>query len=388
MNFKPLLVFFLAILLLSCQSESDEYQPTDEAIIESVFGSNINLNAPASYKNLHIPDYIRFSNTGNAIDNKKAILGRILFYDKQLSTDNTISCASCHQQELGFGDNDIASLGVNGLTLRHSMRLINVGFQSETNFFWDERVNSLESQVTEPIRDHLEMGFSGEEGAPTFNDFLTKLSKIDYYKILFKEVYGDAVISEERLQESLSQFILSIQSFDSKFDEGMIATGDPGQPFPNYSVSENRGKFLFSTLPSNGGAGCFSCHAAPEFAIRGHSLNNGVIGTINNPDVFDHSNIRSPTLRDLENPIGELNGPLMHDGSFHTLLEMIDHYNEISVRNQQNIDALLLQDINVPFGQQLMLSSTDKQALIDFLKTLTGNDVYTNPKWSNPFENQ
>ncbi len=380
----------LALLLFSCQNNQDEYQPTDEAILESVFGNNINLSSPETYNNQNIPSYIRFSNKGNAIEDKKALLGRVLFYDKQLSTDNSISCASCHQQELAFSDNSIASIGVNGVTGRHSMRLVNVGFHPGNNFFWNERVNSLEGQVTQPIKDHTEMGFSGEQGAPTFDDLLTKLSEIDYYRILFNHVYGDTSINEERLQETLSQFVLSIQSFDSKYDQGLILTGDPGPAFPNFSMSENRGKFLFTTTPQNGGAGCVSCHVPPEFAIKDDIHNNGVIATIADPNIFDHANTRSPSLRDLQNPSGNLNGPMMHNGSFTSLMEMIEHYNDIDMTNQQLLDPLLFQSVgpNGPIGQQLQLSNSDKQALINFLQTLTGDDIYTNPKWSNPFENQ
>ncbi|MGJ8683968.1 MAG: cytochrome-c peroxidase [Nonlabens sp.] len=384
--------FFLAILtfLISCQSEKDEYKPTDQAILESAFGNEINLEAPASYQNTSVPSYIRFSNQGNDIDNKKATLGRILFYDKQLSTDNSISCASCHQQEHAFSDTAVASIGVNGVTGRHSMRLVNAGFQPGTNYFWNERVNSLEGQVTQPIKDHAEMGFSGEQGAPTFEDLLVKLAAIDYYQVLFNHIYGDETITEERLQESLSHFVLSIQSFDSKYDQGLMTTGDPGPAFPNYNMSENRGKFLFITTPENGGAGCVSCHVAPEFAIKDNIHNNGVIATIADPNVFDHNNTRSPTLRDLTDPNGNLNGPLMHNGSFSTLLEMVNHYNDIDMTNQQLVDPILFQGggANGAVGQQLQLTDSDKQALINFLKTLSGSDIYTNPKWSNPFENQ
>ncbi|GAL01760.1 probable cytochrome-c peroxidase [Nonlabens ulvanivorans] len=357
--------------------------------MSNVFGSKIDLNNLESYQNNNIPSYIRFSNRGNAIENDKATLGRILFYDTKLSTNNSISCASCHQQEQAFSDTNVASTGVNGMTSRHSMRLVNVGFQPGTNFFWNERVNSLESQVTEPIKDHAEMGFSGENGAPTFNDLLLKLSDTDYYQVLFNHIYGDPLITEERLQECLSQFVLSIQSFDSRYDDGLLATGNPGPAFPNYNMSENRGKFLFTTTPVNGGAGCVSCHVPPEFAIKNNIHNNGVIATIADPNVFDHDNTRSPSLRDLENPEGFINGPLMHNGSFNTLLEMVEHYNSIDMTNQQLLDPLLFDSVgpNGPIGQQLQLSESDKTALINFLKTLTGNDIYTNPKWSDPFVN-
>ncbi len=389
MKFRTYLLALIVFSIISCDNseQSEDYIPTDQAILESAFGSNIDLSQTVDYRNLNVPAYIRFANTGNAIDNEKAVLGRILFYDKQLSVDNTIACASCHKQENAFSDTAIASLGVNGFTGRHSMRLVNTGYQPGTSFFWDERSSSLEHQVTQPIQDHVEMGFSGTNGAPTLNDLLSKLAAIDYYQVLFQHVYEDQNITEERIQECLSQFVMSIQSFDSKYDQGFEMTANPGQPFPNYSNSENRGKQLFTTAPQNGGAGCVACHAPPEFAIRDNSLNNGVIGSISNPNVFDHSNTRSPSLRDLVNPDGDLNGPLMHDGSFSTLLEVVEHYNNIDSNNQQNIDPILLRNVgpNGPQGQNLNLSNDDKIALVDFLRTLTGSDMYTNVKWSNPF---
>lgn len=117
-------------------------------------------------------------------------MGRILFYDKNLSSNNTISCSSCHKQEFAFSDSNIASTGVNGTTGRHSIFLINSRFATETKFFWNERAINLETQTTMPIKDHGEMGFSGENGDLSFDDLITKLSAIGYYKELFKFVYG------------------------------------------------------------------------------------------------------------------------------------------------------------------------------------------------------
>jgi cytochrome c peroxidase len=169
MKFSLIFLSLIVVLTSSCQSPEEDYILTDQAILESAFGTNINLEVTAAYQNTEVPSYIRFALSGNAIDDKKAVLGRILFYDKQLSVDNSISCANCHQQENAFSDTDLASVGINGVTSRHSMRLVNTGFKTGTTFFWDERVNSLEAQVTQPIRDHIEMDFSGQQEAPTFD---------------------------------------------------------------------------------------------------------------------------------------------------------------------------------------------------------------------------
>ena len=142
-------------------------------MISSAMAQNgvLDLTLLHEYANQDRPAYIQKDNTpgDNRISNIGATLGRVLFYDPRLSVDGTVSCSSCHQQEHGFGDPDIASQGVAGATGRHSMRLINARFGRERNFFWDERVETLEDQVTMPIQDHVEMGFSGTEGDPDFS---------------------------------------------------------------------------------------------------------------------------------------------------------------------------------------------------------------------------
>lgn len=133
------------------------------AAIKLAFGSTIDPNSLENYANQGKPAYITKSNVGaNSITDKTATLGRVLFYDKNLSINNTISCANCHQQKFAFGDTAIVSAGVEGgLTIRHSMRLINTRFANEAKFFWNERAANLATQTTMPIQDHLEMGFSG-----------------------------------------------------------------------------------------------------------------------------------------------------------------------------------------------------------------------------------
>ena len=173
----------------------------------------LDLTKLHSYENQEVPAYINRDNTpgNNPITDIGATLGRVLFYDKRLSKNSTVSCASCHQQEAAFGDPAIASVGVTGTTGRHSMRLVNARFATERRFFWDERADNLEMQVTMPIKDFNEMGYSGEDGAPSFTNLITKLSQLAYYQDLFSLAYGDAEITEERIQLALAQFVRSIQ---------------------------------------------------------------------------------------------------------------------------------------------------------------------------------
>jgi cytochrome c peroxidase len=346
------------------------------------FSVTLNLNYLFDYENQAIPNYITEDNTtNNNISDEAATLGRVLFYDKNLSATNTVSCANCHQQAFGFSDPLQASVGVNGVTGRHSMRLINARFSAEDNFFWDERAPTLEAQTTEPIQDHAEMGYSGTGGAPTLANLIAELEAIAYYDELFTLAFGDDDITENRIQQALAQFIRSIESFDSPFDEG-LAQSNINQQFPNFTTEENQGKALFL-----GRAGCQACHTAPEFDIDPNSRNNGVVGVIGDPASIDVTNTRAPSLRDLVNPDGVLNGPMMHDGSLTTLLEVINHYDDITiVAGNNNLDNRLRGGgPGGGTGQNLNLTNTEKDALVAFLETLTGSDVYTNEKWSDPF---
>ena len=348
----------------------------------------IDLNDLFNYESQNIPSYITKDNTpeSNPINNQITTLGRVLFYDKNLSENNTVACASCHQQAFAFSDPLVSSVGLNeGTTGRHSMRLVNSRFSNEEKFFWDERAASLEDQVTQPIQDHVEMGFSGTNGDPNFNDLILKLSAIDYYQILFEFAFGISTIDEDKIQKALAQFVRSIQSFDSKFDEGLVQAPNLNAPFPNYTPQENLGKQLFLSPPPNGGAGCAGCHAPPEFDIDPNTLNNGVIGMIGSSTEVDLTNTRSPSLRDIANPNGSLNGPMMHDGSMTSLLQVIEHYNNIPNHPENtNLDNRLQRPGNQT--QQLNLTANEKSALEAFLKTLTGTGIYTNEIWSDPFD--
>jgi len=225
------------LLMTACQEDTPitnaNISVDDALVIEETFNGNIDLENPENYANQNIPNYIDDDNTeGNSITNGGATLGRALFYDTKLSVTKTVSCASCHQQETAFGDVAQLSQGVNGLTGRHSMRLINARFADEDNFFWDERANSLEDQTTMPIQDHVEMGFSGQNGDPDINDLIDILSVEEYYKVLFTNAFGSETITEQRMQNALAQFIRSIQSFDSRYDAGRATANNNNQPFP------------------------------------------------------------------------------------------------------------------------------------------------------------
>lgn len=234
------------------------------------------------------------------------------------------------------------------------------------------------------------MGFSGVDGRPDFTAVPAKLKSVAYYPELFTLAFGDENITESRMKQALAQFVRSIQSFDSKFDNGRAQVNGDNQPFPNFTQQENAGKNIFLAPPQfdqqgmriGGGAGCAGCHRPPEFSIDPASRNNGVTGRIGLSSA-DLTNTRSPSLRDMLDSSGTPHGPMMHDGSMTSLAQVIEHYNAIPDQTgNTNLDPKLR-----PSGslQKLNLTVQEKDALVAFMKTLTGTSVYTAERWSDPF---
>jgi len=269
-----------------------------------------------------------------------------------------------------------------GLTGRHSMRLVNARFGTSPSFFWDERSPTLEHQTTQPIQDHVEMGFSGTTSQPDMDSLIRKMQDLSYYPQLFQFAFGSPQITEVKMRKAIAQFIRSMQSFDSKFDIGRAQVQGQGMPFPNFTANENAGKQIFMHSQGMGTPGCQSCHRMPEFDIDPLSLNNGVITKVGGQTGLDLTNTRAPSLRNLFNPSGSLNGPMMHNGAFTSIEQVVEHYNAIPQNpSNNNLDPRL----NGP-GGNLQLTALQKTQLADFLRTLTGVDVFTNPKWASPFD--
>lgn len=393
MSYKTVVIFVVALIVSSCEDGPGAvYGEPFEAVIAQ-FGDALPVEPPLSYES-KAPQYIQKDvRNGQAIDDKRATLGRVLFYDKSLSDNGTIACASCHQQAHGFSDTAQRSIGLNGeVTSRHSMRLVNNRFAIEQRMFWDERALDLEDQVLQPIQDHIEMGFSGSNGQPGIHVLLQKLQALPYYKELFAWTFdGDSTVTAGKIALALTDFVHSIESFDAKFDDGFTNLAALNQPFQNFTAQENQGKALFLTPPSlningvrtGGGAGCAGCHQPPEFDIDPNSLNNGVDHVAGDPSSADFTNTRSPSLREVIGPNGDPNGPMMHTGDFIELTTVIEHYNEvIPDANNLNLDQRLKRGPNT---LKLELTTQEREALEAFVKTLTGSTVYTDQRWSSPF---
>lgn len=369
------------VVLVEDESENDTTVEEETSDIVEVDDSILDLpDSPFNYANILLPDFF-FDNdvrdedntpNNNTTTDNGATLGRVLFYDKNLSMNNTISCASCHIQENGFSDPNALSTGFNGeLTSRNSMGLANARFYENGRFFWDERAATLEAQTLVPIQDLVEMGL-------TLPELEEKLTQQPYYAALFTNAFGDENITSNRVALALSQFIRSMVSYESKFDEGLAQTQDIDDNFPNFTTSENRGKQLFMSNQTR----CFDCHATNVF-VGDDARNNGLDATITDPGVGgitgnnnELGEFKVPSLRNIA-----LTGPYMHDGRFETLEEVIEHYNS-GVQNNPNLDNRLTQGNNV---RRLNLSDTDKQALVDFLNTLTDDELINDEKYASPF---
>jgi len=371
-------------VFLACNksSENNTIPPTDP------IATYLNLPATSyNYANPVLPGYLTSPNindqvntpAGNAITDNGATLGRVLFYDKNLSINNTIACASCHKQANAFADPVTLSTGFNsGHTGRNSMGLIDAKYYPNGRFFWDQRAATLEAQTLIPIQDMVEMGM-------TLNGLETKLKTLAYYPPLFTKAFGDNTINSNRISLALSQFVRSVISYQSKYDAGRSAfptapAPQPNAPFPNFTIAENRGKDIFLS----GQGGCAACHGTETFTAPG-ARNNGLdlittdrgFGKVTN-DVNDDGKFKVASLRNVE-----LTAPYMHDGRFTTLEQVVEHYST-GVKNNPN----LAQQLKLPNGQPRLLNLTpqDKAAVVAFLKTLTDGNITTDVKYSSPFQ--
>lgn len=361
----------------------------------------VDLNQLYNYQDQDIPDYIRNNTTpaDNQLQDEVATLGRVLFYDKKLSLNETISCANCHKQEFAFGDTSIVSKGFDGRpTDRHSIRLINISHGDMPNVFWDARAETLEEQPSMTLSNSIEMGFSGLDGQPRLDSLLRRLDKVDYYEDLFEFAYGDKTITTDRIDKALAQFVRSIVSFDSKFDQGLALNG--GSTFaelPNLTALENYGRSLFFSpfpriiapfepLPDSVQFfGCGNCHTGPNLSqSSAFEGNNGVTGVAGDSLATDFTAIRSPSLRNMFTPAGDEIGPFMHDGSLADMDAVLEHYTFIpfdSLNTNQSIGVG-----GLPFDSRRPMSDHQVLGLKAFMKTFTGSNVFTDPKWSDPFD--
>lgn len=329
---------------------------------------------------LHLPNTPFNYQTGDEI----ATLGRVLFYDKQLSINNSISCASCHKQAIAFSDNKKFSRGFdNNLTLRNSMPIQNlasftnsfgndISFGTSSGLFWDGRGVHHENGVLQPIINHIEMGI------PDIPYLAEKLSQIEYYPELFQDAFFSDDISSDKIGIALRAFTHSITSTETKLDLARRGREE-------LSPQEVIGQELFMTKYD-----CNSCHQVEDpqgYIFAGTFANIGLEENYSDGGLeettersFDNGKFKIPSLRNVA-----LTAPYMHDGRFETLEEVIDHYNTGVVKHP-NLDFRLQNEDGTP--KRPNITEGETQAIIAFLGTMTDYQMIEDPKFSNPFRIQ
>jgi len=383
---RSILIIGLAgLFALSCSSDGNTDDPINE--LEEIISEDSagDLDLPTNYFNYanpELPGHFRnqevsgIDNTpgNNPVTDAGATLGRVLFYDKSMSANNTTSCASCHIQGNGFSDPERLSEGFEGgLTGRNSMGLSNARYYENGRFFWDERASTLEEQVLLPIQDGVEMGMTLEE-------LVAKLQGKDYYASLFENAFGTEEVTSDRISRALAQFVRSMVSYESKYDVALAAAGgDERRPFNGFSNAENQGKNLFFSNRTE----CSNCHETATFS-GDRARNNGLDAT--NIDLGlggitgrnqDAGEFKVGSLRNIA-----LTAPYMHDGRFSSLREVVEFYNN-GIQNNPNLDNRLERD-GRPI--RMNLNTTEIDALVAFLNTLTDENFISDLKFSDPFK--
>jgi cytochrome c peroxidase len=293
----------------------------------------------------------------NPLSEKKVELGRKLFYDPVLSKDSTISCVSCHLQYTAFTHIDHPlSHGIGGkIGARNSPALMNLAWGS--SFMWDGAVNHLDVQALAPISNALEMD-------ETITNVVEKLQRGTAYPGLFYAAYGDSIITGEVVLKSISQFMLTLVSANSRYDK--VKRGED-----TFNTKEANGYKLFQQH-------CAACHTEPLFTNQKFE-NNGLMVDTSLNDIghmkvthnpADSLKFKVPTLRNVE-----FSAPYMHDGRFKSLSQVINNY-IMGVQPSPTLSPLLKKGI--------YLTSNEKVDLIAFLLTLSDREFLFNPQYGYP----
>ena len=311
-----------------------------------------------------------WQNIVGPINNARASLGRILFYDTRLSSNNEVSCATCHDQAAAFSDprnNNTTSEGVNGQTGKNSPQLTNVALHPGGRMFWDERAEHLADQADDPIQDATEMN-------ETFPALLVELAETVLYEQLFINAFENTPgnnITQERLQEAIAEFGKTLLSFNSPFDNNnlnqqaqnglnefnannneCINCHGEAQPNQSFNMVVNAG------IPAGGGIGIF-----PQ------RIDIGL-----DQDDVDTTSFKTTSLRNVE-----VTAPFTHVGQLATLDDVLDFYDDVAGNGPVN------RSTTDPRVQNINLNNQDKQQVIAFLESLTDQSFLINPLFSDPF---
>lgn len=349
-------VLFVVVIFASCKDETQViYDPTP---FQLDIGGLPEPNLPED----------------NPLTQQGIELGKMLFYETRLSRDGSQACASCHQQADAFTDTTKFSIGVEGLPgKRQAMTVFNMAWH-DNEFFWDGRAHLLRDQALLPIQDELEMN-------ETLDNVIAKLNADESYRNQFIRAFDSDLINSEKIALALEQFMLSIVSTNSKYDQHLAGNA-------MLTESETRGMDLFFTeynpfFPELSGADCAHCHSGLNFENDLY-MNNGLDSDADFLDngrenvtmqTEDRAKFKVPSLRNIDKT-----QPYMHDGRFTTLREVVDHYNEGLIASS-TIDPA----IENTRETGLFLTEDDKNDLVAFLQTLTDNQFLSNPEYADPF---
>jgi cytochrome c peroxidase len=293
----------------------------------------------------------------NQLSKDKILLGRALFYDPILSSNNQISCASCHAQYTAFThvDHQLSHGVFDSIGNRNAPALMNLAWHK--SYMWDGAIRNLDMQSLAPISHSDEMGSSIE-------DVVNRLNQSPIYTKLSFDAYGDSAMTGEYTLKALSQFMLTLVSANSKYDQ--VKRGDI-----LFTVQEERGYELFLL-------NCNTCHLEPlfstfDFANNGLELDANLIdfgrmGVTKND--YDSLQFKIPSLRNIE-----FSYPYMHDGRFSSIAQVLDHYTEGIIKSETLAHAL---------ESPIELSSNDKVDLTAFLLSLTDREFLFNKEYSYP----
>ncbi len=351
------LLIFFALVAASCGNESQKAPATSlnpattnppaaaAETAKTIPAFNPAKEAPfvkvplgLDYENLNIP-------ADNPLTPEKVELGRMLYFDKRLSADGTVSCASCHNPKMGWTDNAVVSTGIHGkkggLSAPTVVNATYMGLQ-----FWDGRAATLEEQSLGPLVNMLEMG------NPSHDNVVKACGSIAGYASYFEKAFGSPGIDKDRIAKAIASFERTVLGGNSKYDRYTFGEADA------MNASEIRGRDLFF-----GKANCTRCHAGPNFSdSMFHNL--GVGQSKPKPDMGrfavtkakeDKGAFKTPTVRDITKT-----GPYMHDGSETTLEAVVEFYNKGGIKNP-NLDVRM---------EPLNLNDQEKADLVAFMKAL------------------
>lgn len=392
---KPvvLIAVFALICFSACRKEVVTPIPVQPDVFEETVVPYLQIERSAPDYKVELPAYITGMWPSAQPKPALAQLGRVIFYDKHLSSDGAVACGSCHLPQYGFADPYPLSKGVFGRTTkRNAMAIGNtlwfggqLGIDSSGKatlpLFWDSRALSVAEQSTGAFTNPVEMDM-------TMPAVLEAVRKQPYYDWLFEQAWGDTSVTQERIFTALAHFMNGISAHKSKLDAGIAAALAGGNTdlqadFPDFTAAENRGKTIYLE-------NCRSCHGSLTSPPIIFEANNGLENPYKDPGkggisghFYENGIFKVPGLRNIE-----LSAPYMHDGRFATLEAVVEHYNS-GVKKVFGLhgDLLTFNPATQTYSaKKLNLSAEDKQALVDFLKTMTDVSLMTDKRFSDPFK--